>query len=85
MHTVKIIAGGLLLLGVCLLIARGVHGGVSGAAKCFLGLWLVLTLANMWIGVSRAGYSVRDEAPIALVVFAVPALVAGIVWWRSSL
>jgi hypothetical protein len=66
-HTVKVIAGGLLLLALCVLIGR-----VSGA-KLFIPLWLVGAGINMWIGVTRAGYSV---APIFLVVFAVPAVVA---------
>jgi hypothetical protein len=69
-HTVKVIAGGLLLLALCVLIGR-----VSGA-KLFIPLWLVGAGINMWIGVTRAGYSVAEEAPIFLVVFAVPAVVA---------
>ena len=36
---------------------------------------------NLWIGVAKAGYSVAEEAPIFLVVFAVPAAVAIIVGW----
>jgi hypothetical protein len=38
----------------------------------------------MWVGVSRAGYSVAEEAPIFLVVFVVPSLVAALVAWRLS-
>jgi hypothetical protein len=36
----------------------------------------------MYVGVKRAGYSVADEAPIFLLVFAIPAAVALFVWWR---
>jgi transporter family protein len=46
--------------------------------------WLVAAGANLWVGVARAGYSVADEAPVFLLVFAVPAgvaLLAG--WWVS--
>jgi hypothetical protein len=35
----------------------------------------------MYMGVKGAGYSVADEAPIFLLVFAVPAAAALIVWW----
>jgi hypothetical protein len=51
-------------------------GGVKqgAAAECYL-------RAD---GKERAGYSVADEAPIFLVVFAVPAAAAGLVWWRFS-
>jgi multisubunit Na+/H+ antiporter MnhF subunit len=89
MHTVKVIAGGLILLAVCLLIGRFVGGpappdGVVGAAKLFIPLWLIIAGINLWIGVSRAGYTVAEEAPIFLVVFAVPAAIALLVVWGVS-
>jgi len=52
--------------------------------QVFLALWLAATLVNMWVGVSKAGYSIKDEAPVALLVFAVPAIVAIVIWWRFS-
>lgn len=84
MHTLKIILGGFLLLGVCFLAGRWIGVATTAVMKCFLVLWLIGTLANMWMGVSRAGYSVRDEAPVALVVFAVPAIVAILIWWKTA-
>ena len=88
MRTMIIILGGLLLLGLALLIARWTGGAGTGtmvtAAKAFLPIWLVVTLVNMWLGVARAGYSVAEELPIFLLVFAVPAAVAGFVWWKLS-
>src|SRR2546426_12683044 len=79
-HTLKVIAGGFVLLGVCLLIGRWLGGptpaiGMIGAVKVFMALWLVAAGINMWVGVSKAGYSVAEEAPIFLIVFAVPAAV----------
>jgi len=38
----------------------------------------------MWLGVSRAGYSVKEETPILFVVFLIPAVVALLVWWSFS-
>ncbi len=38
----------------------------------------------MWMGVAKAGYSVAEEAPIFAVIFAVPAAMALLVWWRYS-
>ncbi|MFY9531981.1 MAG: hypothetical protein WBC04_18195 [Candidatus Acidiferrales bacterium] len=81
--------GGFLLLAVCLLLGRWIGGAAATVVatttiKCFLVLWLVATLLNMWVGVNKAGYSVKDEAPVALLVFAVPAIVAIVIWWRSS-
>ena len=67
------------------LIAGAGSSGLVGAARIFVGLWLVIAGINMWIGVSQAGYSVADEAPIFLVVFGVPAGVAGLLmWWLSQ-
>ena len=87
MHTLRIILGGFLLLGVCLLLGRWIGGAaavVGLAIKCFLVLWLIATLINMWVGVSKAGYSIKDEAPVALLVFAVPAITSILIWWRTS-
>jgi len=88
MHTLKVIFGGFLLLGVCLLLGRWISGAtatvVATTIKYFLVLWLAATLVNMWVGVSKAGYSIKDEAPVALLVFAVPAIVAIVIWWRFS-
>lgn len=36
----------------------------------------------MWVGVSKAGYTVAQELPILLANFAVPAALAlGLIWW----
>jgi hypothetical protein len=89
MHTIKVIAMGIALLGICLLIGRLVGGpgqvaSAATAAKIFLPLWLVGAGINMWVGVSKAGYSVADEAPVFAIVFAIPAAIALLVCWRLS-
>lgn len=57
---------------------------MATAARIFIPIWFAAALINMWIGVSRAGYSVAEELPILLVIFAVPAAVALFVWWKLS-
>jgi lipopolysaccharide export LptBFGC system permease protein LptF len=88
MRTVVIIVGGLLLLGVFVLIGRTLGGGTNQsmvtAVKLFLPVWLAAALVNMWIGVSRAGYSVAEELPIFLAIFLIPGLAAAILWWKLS-
>jgi len=89
MHTIKVIGGGLVLLALCLLIGRWVGGptaaiGIVKAVKVFIPLWLVAAGINMWVGVSKAGYSVAEETPFFLVVFAVPTAVALLVLWRFT-
>jgi len=63
-HTIKVIAGGLVLLALCLLIGRWVGGatpaiGLVRAVKVFVPLWFIAAGINMWVGVSKAGYSVE--------------------------
>ena len=88
MRSLIIIIGGLLLLGVFVLGGRWLGGGATEpmitAAKVFLPVWLVLAAINMWIGVSRAGYSAMEELPIFLAIFGVPAIVAAVIWWEFS-
>ncbi|MBO9112062.1 hypothetical protein J5288_25445 [Agrobacterium sp. S2/73] len=87
MHMLMVIAGGVVQLGVFLLFGKlwgGDATGLAMAAKLFIPAWLVVSIANLWVGVSYAGYSVRDELPILLVVFTVPAILAVVVIWQIS-
>ena len=83
MHTIMVVLGGLLLLGICLLAGR-LMKTMAIAALIFIPIWLAAALINLWIGVSRAGYSVAEEMPVFLAVFAIPAVVALFVWWKFS-
>jgi len=85
MRTILIILGGLLLLGAAILLHRWMGGGTQTmvtTAKLFIPIWLAVALLNMWLGVSRAGYSVAEEFPIFLVIFIVPAGAAAFIWWK---
>jgi hypothetical protein len=79
-----VIGGGLVLLALFALAARMFAIDMGTATRAFIGLWLVASLVNMWIGVSRAGYPISVEAPILLVVFGVPAVIALFVGWKLS-
>ena len=88
-HTLKVIAGGLVLLGIFLLAGRFLssNGSViamASAVRWFIPVWLIAAGVNMWVGVAKAGYSVAEEAPIFVVVFAVPAAAAVLVAWALS-
>jgi hypothetical protein len=82
MHTLIVVAAGLALLGLCLLLAKLTGFALPQAALLFLPLWLIGAAINMYLGVKSAGYSFAEEAPVFLVVFALPALAALGVWWR---
>ncbi|MGH8701642.1 MAG: hypothetical protein ACREVR_10785 [Burkholderiales bacterium] len=86
MRTLIIIVGGFVLLGLSVLAARWIGTGTSSmvtAAKVFIPIWLVVALVNLWLG-TRAGYSVTEELPIFLLIFAAPAAVAALLWWKLS-
>jgi hypothetical protein len=48
----------------------------------FIALWFLVTAANMWVGVAKAGYSASEELPIFLLLFGVPAAVALVLKWK---
>jgi hypothetical protein len=82
-----VMVAGLVLLGVFVLFGwlwGASTAGMALAAKVFVPAWLLISGVNMWVGVAHAGYSVREEFPILLLVFAVPAVIAGIAVWRLS-
>lgn len=87
MHVLMMVVGGIIMLGLFLLFGH-LWGGNSTslvlAAKWFVPVWLVMSLINLWIGVHSAGYSLREELPILILVFIVPAAIAGVMVWHFS-
>lgn len=88
MHTIKVIGIGFALLGILLVatprLAVSAGRPIPFAIRLFLPLWFVGALINLWIGVSRAGYTVMEEAPVFLLVFGVPALAGLLILWLTS-
>ncbi len=86
MRTVIILVGGFVLWAVYLGIAKLVSGASASsrrvATAAFIGTWFVLAAANMWVGVSKAGYSFQEELPIFLLIFLPPVAVAIFVKWK---
>ena len=86
MHMAQVIAGGVVLLGVFLLFGKlwGDAGTIGLAATLFLPVWLAVAVANLWVGVTKAGYTLSQELPILLIVFIVPAAVAFVAAWMAA-
>ena len=86
MRTLLFLAAGLLLLAALLLIGKlfSAHypDGPRVATISFVVLWLIIAATNMWVGVAKAGYSFMDEAPIFLLIFSAPTVVAILLKWR---
>ncbi len=82
--TIMVMGGGFVLLVVFLQAARFMGDGSSAAlavaAKWFIPAWFIGAGINMAVGVIKAGYSVAEELPIFLLIFAVPAVVARLLW-----
>ena len=86
-HTIKVVAAAFAILVLCLVVGRMAGSGshaVARAALVFIPIWLVGAAINMWFGVTKAGYSVKEETPYFLIVFAIPASVAIVIWWAYS-
>jgi hypothetical protein len=84
MRTAIILGIGFVLLGLCL--GAGWYSGgavrLKAAALVFVALWFLATAGNLYVGVTRAGYSFMEELPIFLLLFGVPAAVALFVRFR---
>jgi hypothetical protein len=78
--------GGLALWGACLgiakLVASASASSMTIATAAFAAIWFVVAAANMWMGVSQAGYSFQEELPIFLLIFLLPVAVAVVVNWK---
>jgi hypothetical protein len=88
MRTAIILLSGLLLFAGLFIYSRlftqHYADAPAWAAYGFVALWLVATAFNMWVGITHAGYSLREELPIMLMLFAVPAAIALVVRWKFA-
>lgn len=88
MRTIFILVSGLLMFGSLFFYSRlfiqHFPGAVAIAIYSFVAIWLAATAFNMWVGVSHARYSLREEFPIMLLLFTLPTAVALIVRWKFA-
>lgn len=86
MRTALFLLAGLLLLASVFIVAKlfsaNYPSSTGWATGAFVVVWLIVTAANMWVGVSKAGYGVAEELPILLLLFGVPAIVAVAIKWK---
>jgi hypothetical protein len=88
MRLVRYTVAGVLLFGsvlalTALLADPGFRWVGVVAAAIFVPLWYAITAVNAYLGVTSAGYPVRDEALVFVPTFGVPAVVAGVIGWVS--
>jgi hypothetical protein len=86
MRTTLFLLVGFLLLGACMLLGRlfssNYPSATFAATLIFSGLWLGISSFNLWVGVAKAGYTLSEELPVFLLIFAVPATAAVLIKWR---
>jgi len=86
MRTALFLLAGLLLMGGFLLVGKLFAGqfpmATRAATLLFVTVWFAIAAANMWLGVTKAGYSITEELPIFLLIFAVPVIAAAVIKWR---
>jgi hypothetical protein len=86
MRTPLFLLVGLLLLAASALLGKlfssNYPNATYAAILIFVVLWLGISSANLWVGVAKAGYSLSEELPIFLLIFAVPTAVAIFLKWR---
>jgi hypothetical protein len=80
MHTLTMVVGGLVALGIFVLAAVLLGRRAADGARVFILPWLVVALVNMAVGVYWANIPVSAELPILVVVFAIP---AGAAWYLA--
>jgi hypothetical protein len=86
MRTPLFLLVGFLLLASSMLLGKlfssNYPGATYAATWIFVAFWLVIAGANLWVGVAKAGYTLNEELPIFLLIFAVPTVVAIFLKWR---
>ena len=76
MHTLTMVVGGLVALGIFALAAVLLRRRVADGARAFILPWLAASVVNMLIGVYWANIPFSVELPVLVVVFGVPAAAA---------
>lgn len=88
MRAILIVASGFLLLFTFVFVSRAMSNNnratMAKATLLFLPLWIFAGSYNLWVGVSHAGYSVVEEAPLFVIIFGLPAVLAVYLWRKFS-
>ena len=86
MRTLLFLLVGHLLLTASMMLGKlfssNYPGATFAATVIFVALWLGISGVNLWVGVAKAGYSLKEEFPIFLLIFSVPTIVAILLKWR---
>jgi len=86
MRTSLFLLVGFLLLAAFMMLGKlfssNYPGATYAATLIFVVFWLGISGVNLWVGVTKAGYTLNEEFPIFLLIFSVPTIVAIFLKWR---
>ncbi len=86
MRTALFLVAGLLALAAFHIVGRlyatAMPGAQRGAMLLFGIAWIAVAAFNLWLGVSKAGYTVAEELPIFALIAAVPVIAAALLAWK---
>jgi hypothetical protein len=86
MRTGLFLLAGFLLLGVSTIVARLFSQFYPSAGAwstgVFIAMWFAFATFNMWVGVSKAGYSVAAELPVFVLLLGIPVAAAIFIKWK---
>jgi hypothetical protein len=80
MRTLMFIVIGLAFMALAMWLTKPVKRTTT--AWLFTAVWLLATLWNLYTGMSH-GYSLQEELPIQIGIFAIPVLGAWILAWKG--
>ncbi|MBJ7537084.1 hypothetical protein [Marinomonas transparens] len=79
MHTVMVIACGGVILALFVTLSKLWHLDITATPwglVLFCVIWIVISLINMYMGISKAGYSLQDELYVLPQVLLTPIVLA---------
>ena len=82
MRTLLFIVGGIILWAIITGIAKVVINQASNSwmpTIAFAIIWFLIAGWNMWVGVTQAGYTFKEELPIFLLIYFFPVAIASII------
>jgi len=80
MRTLMLIVIGLAFMAMAMWLTKPAKRTTT--AWLFTAVWLLATLWNLYTGMSH-GYSLQEELPIQIAIFAIPVLGAWMLAWKG--
>jgi hypothetical protein len=81
-RTTLLILGGAGLFGLFILMALVLGDNSSNPIKAFIGMWVVVAIVNLFMGLMEQGHTFKEEFRQFLAILSVPVAIAVVVPWH---